>query len=206
MKIRLATWLLVCASFTANMAGASTLYSNFGAGNSYNTGSGWLVGDPYGEGAGWMHSFSFVAAQSGTVTSIDIAAFVPLSPSSDVVLSLYDASDVFLDSTTVTAVQPHGILSGTTSGAAALISGESYKIVAEGSGDFGQGAIWNFNNIGQTLPHESSMDGGANWFPETVGAAGVFRVNAVPIPAAAWLFGSALIGLVGLKRKRTDRQ
>jgi len=28
------------------------------------------------------------------------------------------------------------------------------------------------------------------------------RPSAVPIPAAAWLFGSALIGLVGLKRKK----
>tara|TARA_B110000014_G_scaffold207323_1_gene158249 strand:- start:374 stop:562 length:189 start_codon:yes stop_codon:yes gene_type:complete len=26
--------------------------------------------------------------------------------------------------------------------------------------------------------------------------------KAVPVPAAAWLFGSALIGLVGVKRKK----
>lgn len=30
----------------------------------------------------------------------------------------------------------------------------------------------------------------------------VVNVSSVPVPAAAWLFGSALIGLVGLKRKR----
>lgn len=27
------------------------------------------------------------------------------------------------------------------------------------------------------------------------------RANAVPVPAALWLFGSALLGLVGIKRK-----
>lgn len=30
----------------------------------------------------------------------------------------------------------------------------------------------------------------------------VVTVNEVPVPAAAWLFGSALVGLVGLKRKK----
>ncbi|ARN73312.1 VPLPA-CTERM sorting domain-containing protein [Oceanicoccus sagamiensis] len=29
-----------------------------------------------------------------------------------------------------------------------------------------------------------------------------FRVSEIPIPAAAWLFGSALIGLVGIKRRK----
>ncbi|TGD73339.1 hypothetical protein E4634_09905 [Mangrovimicrobium sediminis] len=28
------------------------------------------------------------------------------------------------------------------------------------------------------------------------------EVNAIPVPAAAWLFGSALLGLVGVRRKR----
>lgn len=35
-----------------------------------------------------------------------------------------------------------------------------------------------------------------------VRAGDVADVSAVPVPAAAWLFGSALIGLVGIKRKR----
>lgn len=30
----------------------------------------------------------------------------------------------------------------------------------------------------------------------------VSSASAVPVPAAAWLFGSALIGLVGIKRKK----
>ena len=30
-------------------------------------------------------------------------------------------------------------------------------------------------------------------------------VSSVPVPAAVWLFGSALLGLTGLKRKSTSR-
>ncbi len=39
---------------------------------------------------------------------------------------------------------------------------------------------------------------------EAAGAAGSFLVQAslVPVPATVWLFGSALIGLVGIKRKK----
>jgi len=33
-------------------------------------------------------------------------------------------------------------------------------------------------------------------------ASGPFTVAAVPVPAAAWLFGSALLGLVGIKRRK----
>ena len=29
-----------------------------------------------------------------------------------------------------------------------------------------------------------------------------FTISPVPVPAAAWLFGSAMIGLVGIKRKK----
>ncbi|MGK0500877.1 MAG: hypothetical protein ACJAYG_002531 [Oceanicoccus sp.] len=32
---------------------------------------------------------------------------------------------------------------------------------------------------------------------------GVVETTAVPVPAAAWLFGSALLGLAGIKRKKT---
>lgn len=36
------------------------------------------------------------------------------------------------------------------------------------------------------------------------GAAPVPPVSSVPVPAAAWLFGSGLIGLVGVSRRKTD--
>ena len=35
-----------------------------------------------------------------------------------------------------------------------------------------------------------------------IGGSGQFSVSAVPIPAAAWLFGSGLVGLIGLARRK----
>jgi hypothetical protein len=46
---------------------------------------------------------------------------------------------------------------------------------------------------------EISIDGGASW-DQSIGSS--HMVSEVPVPAAAWLFGSALIGLAGIKRKK----
>ena len=55
----------------------------------------------------------------------------------------------------------------------------------------------------------TTQDGDADGIPGTAMTAGpftgfspYFQVNAVPIPAAAWLFGSGLLGLVGVARRR----
>lgn len=52
---------------------------------------------------------------------------------------------------------------------------------------------YTFNNAGDftfyCAPHSGSMNGS-------------LTVNPVPVPAAAWLFGSGLIGLAGIARKR----
>lgn len=43
------------------------------------------------------------------------------------------------------------------------------------------------------------------WFQETAAEVDYslnFQVSQVPVPAAAWLFGSALVGLAGVKRKQ----
>jgi hypothetical protein len=51
------------------------------------------------------------------------------------------------------------------------------------------------NNVAGTL--NSYLLGSA-----TLGADGTLAINAVPLPAAVWLFGSGLMGLVGVSRRR----
>lgn len=51
--------------------------------------------------------------------------------------------------------------------------------------------------------------GGSNFFSTTAALSptlfdGTVNVSAVPIPAAVWLFGSGLLGLVGLARRKTS--
>lgn len=53
-------------------------------------------------------------------------------------------------------------------------------------------------NYGATVPPgDPSGTGGFRYFLHLEGT-----VQAVPVPAAAWLFGSGLLGLLGLGRRR----
>ena len=59
------------------------------------------------------------------------------------------------------------------------------------------------------LVWDGTLDGDANGIPGTAMTAGpfagfepTFTLQAVPIPAAVWLFGSGLLGLVGVARRR----
>ena len=42
------------------------------------------------------------------------------------------------------------------------------------------------------------------WCPGTTSELYVADINEVPLPAAAWLFGSALFGLAGLRRRKVS--
>jgi len=49
-------------------------------------------------------------------------------------------------------------------------------------------------------PHDIAFDDNGNMY--VADASSVWRISAVPIPAAIWLFGSGLIGLIGLARRK----
>jgi len=67
-------------------------------------------------------------------------------------------------------------------------------------------------NWGITGTNYETLDGDSNGIPGTAMTAGPFTgfspyfnvTTAVPIPAAAWLFGSGLLGLVGVARRRRN--
>jgi hypothetical protein len=86
-----------------------------------------------------------------------------------------------------------------------LSAGSSYWLVAKGT----SGLNGNFLGInwfgGPTVPNATrwfSTDGGATW-GLGVGVTSLrMSVQVVPIPAAAWLFGSGLLGLIGIARRK----
>jgi hypothetical protein len=69
-------------------------------------------------------------------------------------------------------------------------------------------SLWNVvdDNAGirKLIPQDIDGDGvpGTKMVDIFVGTSPVFTINAVPVPAAAWLFGSGLLGLVGVARRR----
>ena len=71
-----------------------------------------------------------------------------------------------------------------------------------GSIEFADGSIWsdvtfNLTPVQDVLTFDGSVDGIGN---PTVGYG--YAVSSVPVPAAAWLFSSGLIGLVGMARRK----
>ncbi len=105
------------------------------------------------------------------------------------------------------------------------LNDEYFGTVANG-GYSGSGFIWNTSwgtnaldnsaSFGTDLDFYYWQTSGFNPAPGMTKAAGSWSfdgstlaygaapVSAVPVPAAAWLFGSGLIGLVGVSRRKTD--
>ena len=55
-------------------------------------------------------------------------------------------------------------------------------------------------NGGQSA--QLSLDGGKNWQTLSVANLDDARIAATPVPAAIWLFGTALIGLIGINKRK----
>jgi len=74
-----------------------------------------------------------------------------------------------------------------------------YDIYTYMGGDPYSGS-WDANNRGTIVPDQCTTDGG----PINCGAvtSHISVYGVVPVPAAVWLFGSGLIGLVGLARRK----
>ena len=69
--------------------------------------------------------------------------------------------------------------------------------------------VVHFDTTTTPLVWDGTLDGDADGIPGTAMTAGpfagfspTFTLTAVPIPAAVWLFGSGLLGLVGVARRR----
>ncbi len=68
-----------------------------------------------------------------------------------------------------------------------------------GTGFTGSGEVHGILRLSGAFDSISFTHTSENWHGFTVGVAGV---SAVPVPAATWLFGSGLLGLVGLARRK----
>jgi hypothetical protein len=88
----------------------------------------------------------------------------------------------------------------------------SFTLLSEGAGFYGDGTWSQTGNslVGEEAHGAIQFDGWVSsitwsndanelWHGFTVGAT---QLEPVPVPAAAWLFGSGLIGLIGIARRR----
>lgn len=75
----------------------------------------------------------------------------------------------------------------------AMVAPLTFTAIAAGFAEFGLEAEGFFQASGEFGPQ----------FPETAGVGVEIGPSAIPVPAAVWLFGSGLLGLIGMARRRT---
>ncbi|ARN74803.1 dockerin type I domain-containing protein [Oceanicoccus sagamiensis] len=87
-----------------------------------------------------------------------------------------------------------------------LVLSENFETQTEQGaalGDFNGNGLVDFSDF-ELLSGQFGLELEYNFIANSVAGKIIDRPSEVPVPAAAWLFGSAIIGVVGVKRKRAN--
>lgn len=197
--------LLVSAGVAAT-ASAQVVFDNFGAGDTYNTGSGWTIsGINSAVGQDFDQGDAFIPSASGAVATIELAIGLVTGPN-DFNITIYDDAS----GAPGTALWNSGAIVGqmgsfgsnnapvvvNVGGAVNVFSGSQYWVIA--SSNDATWAAWNINSTGDVGPHAFESNGGGFNISNT--DRGAFRVTLVPAPASLALLGAG--GLIAVRRRR----
>jgi hypothetical protein len=213
------SWIL-CASLLVfvvpSVAGASTIFDNFGPGLTYDINSGNTVGNAF-DGNDYAEGNTFTSPLSGIFQSLRIAL--------SCAFSCPDLFSVFL--TTDAGNQPGAVLEnfsvaggvlgpiGTNNAPLVLnsvvlpqlIVGHQYWVAV--AGPLTDTISWNLNTTGDVSDQAISSDNAATWFAPSGNTPGALQVNAaatVPEPgSSALLIGGGLLLSVIRRRRRSPK-
>ncbi len=205
-KTRIALFSCIATVALSAQAGAVVAFNNFGAGDTFNTGTGWTASGPTSS-AGAVQSISqFTSSASGSLLSITAAVSLAAG-SNSAQLWLYNDSGSDTIGSAITgwsfgslpafggSFSPTVLFNGFPS--ITLTAGSKYWIgVNPGASD--TWAVWNWNSTGNSGPHGASTNGGASYTYDT-NTAGAMRVEVVPEPAT---MTALALGVVALLRRR----
>jgi hypothetical protein len=204
----------ICAfTVPALSPAASVIYSNFGAGSSYNTSQGNPVGNAF-DGNDYAEGDTFVLSGDAIFDSlrISLSCFGSCTDPFFVTLSR-DAGNqpgTALETFTVPAGalgtlganNPPLVLSSVAT--PALSVGTRYWITVRA--DLNDSIDWNLNSTGDSAAEAISADGGSSWFSPSGNTPGAFEVGGIiPEPGSMGLVvgsGLLLLGLVTKLRVR----
>jgi hypothetical protein len=206
-------WLSLLA-FPMLSPAASVIYSNFGAGSSYNTSQANPVGNAF-DGSVYAEGDTFLLAGDATFTSLRIAlsCFAFCTDPFFITVSR-DAGNQPGTALETFVVSP-GVLGTLGANNSPLVltsllnpiftAGTRYWITARAGLNDSIG--WNLNSTGDPSAEALSTDGGATWFSPSGNTPGAFELSGiVPEPASiglvlcAALLLYAVLGFIGKSR------
>ncbi len=177
--------------------GAGIVYSNFGPGDSYNSGAGWTIGHP---DLRMDQGHAFTPVSSFTLGQIDFALGLASGTNQAELWLMSDAGGEpgsVIESFSFTGTMGafgdlNPPLSATSVLQPELLAGVQYWIIASAPVE-DTWAAWNLNDQGATGLHASRQFGGA-WALTSDDALGAFRIQDAAIPEP----GTFLLLLGGL--------
>ncbi len=192
-KVRPCAAMLVLALLFAapQAARAGFVYENFGAGNSYDTTTGYTIGN-FGPGANYVYAAAFTTSAGPLALSSISVALGEADGSTGGLVNISLASDIggspgaVLE--TLQAAVPGDYFSGgsvvtVNSASNPILQANTQYWVEVSAVSSSQYFGWFFNNQGARGPVGTSLDGGATYSvgPDTDGAFSV-EANAAPVP------------------------
>ncbi len=197
---------IAAAMALTSVSTADVIFNNFGAGDTYQIGTGWTLSDgaPIGVDNDQGDAFT-VSGGNFFLDQIDVAIGL-VTGTNRIFLDLYDDAGGQPGSVLESAVidgqmgqfgQNNPPIVAVFSGTTLLADGVQYWVIA--STDSNTWAAWNWNSIGDVGPHAFRQNMGA-WATGN-NTRGAFRViGTLPAPGALALFG--LAGLGARRRRR----
>jgi hypothetical protein len=192
----------------AGAAGATTLFTDFGPGQTYNTTSGWFIG---GSGTTTPDSIAapFTPSVTATLDSLDLAVDVFAGTTSFTVEITADSSGTpgaVLESFSLTGITGTPTVRSLTSILHPSLSSLSTYWIAVFPGGTTTAGGWNWNSVG-TTGFDFSSNGGSTWSVDssTTDARPAFDVigtPTVPEPTTWVLLAAPLAAMLWFRRRR----
>ena len=193
---------------------ASSIFTNFGAGQSYNIGAGNPIGNAF-DGNTYAEGDSFVSAGNFNLASISLAlSYVfPGSVPDDFNVALRNNSGDAPGATVLEAWTVHGSALGglgTNHSVLTLISvfnpvitnGTRYWVTV--SSDLNNSIAWNWNSTGDSNDEAISLDAGSSWFSPSGLTPGALELDGqviipTPEPSTIVLLCTGFLTLLGVR-------